>query len=382
MEINMNSIQKDKVLIVDDNPENLMLVVNILKESYTVIAAINGAKALEHIFQEDKPDIVLLDILMAGMDGYEVCRKIKSNPDTEHIPIIFITALEEEADILKGFDMGAVDYVTKPFEPKILKARVKTHLELKHFNDNLKKNLLEKEEMLFQKSKMAALGEMFEHITHQWKQPLSIISLRCANLKMEYTLGEFNEENLISALDSIESSVEHLSQTVNDFKNFIQDREEKEEFDLYVLVEVIIKLLSSKLENRNIKVRNLLDHLSLFTYKNDLIQIFMNLFNNAIEALEERSVERWIELKLHADSNQISIQICDNGGGIAETILPNIFDKYVTTKHSKGGSGVGLYMSRELMQKRLGGTLDAYNTEEGACFQLTLSAQKKERTNE
>jgi len=378
----MNSLQKDKVLIVDDNPENLMLVVNILKESYTVIAATDGAKALEHIFQEDKPDIVLLDIIMAGIDGYEVCRKIKSNPDTEHIPIIFITALEEEADILKGFDLGAVDYVTKPFEPKILKARVKTHLELKHFNDDLKKNLHEKEELLFQQSKMAALGEMFENITHQWKQPLSIISLRCANLKMDYDLGEFKEENMVSALDAIESSVEHLSQTINDFKNFIHERTEKEDFDLHTLVELTLKLLSSKLENRDIKVRNVLDPISLFTHKNDLIQILMNLFNNAIEVLEDRSGERWIEISSYREGDNLILQICDNGGGIPEAVLPNIFEKYVTTKHSKGGSGLGLYMSRELIQKRLGGMLDVHNTEEGACFVLTLSIRKEENRHE
>lgn len=374
----MNNIQKEKVLVVDDNPENLMLVVNILKESYTVIAATDGAKALEHLFQEDKPDIVLLDIIMAGIDGYEVCRQIKSNPDTKHIPIIFITALEEETDILKGFDLGAVDYVIKPFEPKILKARVKTHLELKRFNDDLKKNLHEKEELLFQQSKMAALGEMFENITHQWKQPLAIISLRCANLKLEYDLGEFKEENLVSALDTIETSVEHLSQTINDFKNFIHERAEKEDFDLRILVESTLKLLSSKLVNRNIKVRNLLDHRSLFTHKNDLVQILMNLFNNAIEVLEERPGERWIEISTHSDGDRLLLQICDNGGGISETILPNIFGKYVTTKYSKGGSGLGLYMSRELMQKRLGGTLDVHNTGEGACFTLTLSTRKEE----
>lgn len=188
------------ILIVDDIPENLMMVVNILKEEYTTVAVTSGEKALEIVMQDPKPDIILLDIVMPGMDGFEVCRRLKSIPSCAYIPVIFITALEEEADILQGFDLGAVDYVTKPFEPKILKARVKTHLQLKHFNDELCKTLQEKEELLLQQSKMAALGEMFENITHQWKQPLSIISLRCVTLRMEYDMGEFKAENMVGGI--------------------------------------------------------------------------------------------------------------------------------------------------------------------------------------
>jgi signal transduction histidine kinase len=368
----MHEGHKDKILIVDDNPETLMMLVNVLNEEYSVIAATSGKKALEIAQNGDKPDMILLDVLMEGMDGFEVCRILKSDPQTSYIPLMFLTALEEERDILQGFDLGAVDYVTKPFEPKVLKARVKTHLQLKHFNDDLCRRLQEKEEMLLQQSKMAALGEMFENITHQWKQPLSIISLRCASLRMEYDLGEFKPEAMVETLDVIENSIQHMSQTINDFKNFIRSADQKEHFDLSHLIDSTTLFLNSKLHNREITITKAADPITLYTYKNDLVQVFMNLFNNAIDALENSPSERFIRISAHVEGQHVIIDICDNAGGIEEAILPVVFDKYVTTKGSHEGSGLGLYMSRQIIRNRPQGEIEAFNTAEGACFRITL----------
>ncbi|MBF0477702.1 MAG: diguanylate cyclase, partial [Deltaproteobacteria bacterium] len=123
------------ILIVDDEPGNIRILVELLRPYYTTRVAVNGETALRIATSDNPPDLVLLDIMMPGMDGYEVCRRLKADPCTQHIPVIFITAKDSEEDQITGFETGAVDYVTKPFSPVIVKARVKTHVELKKLRE-------------------------------------------------------------------------------------------------------------------------------------------------------------------------------------------------------------------------------------------------------
>ncbi len=299
--------------------------------------------------------------------------RVKSNPKLEHIPIIFLSALEKEADILKGFEIGAVDYITKPFEPKVLEARVRTHVNLKLYQDIIIKSLKEKDEILLTQSKMATLGEMFENIAHQWKQPISVISMSCANIRVEHALSILNDEKLIEYLDEVDNSIANLTQTVDDFRDFVNDKGEKEEFDLSIFITKTSKLLSSKLKNRDIKVKNLTNSCMLNSYKNDLTQVVLNIFNNAIDALSKKDGDKWIGVSCNCiDKSSCVIKICDSGDGIKLEVIDKIFDKYVTTKKGEGGSGLGLYMSKKIMQKRIGGDIIAYNGDIGACFELNI----------
>ncbi len=144
----MNREKEQTILVVDDTPANIDLLTDILKDDYRVKAAINGEKALKIVRGEQKPDMILLDIMMPGMDGYEVCRIIKSDPMTRGIPIIFITAMSEEADEEKGLELGAVDFITKPISPAITKARIRTHLALYDQNRELEKKVASRTEEL------------------------------------------------------------------------------------------------------------------------------------------------------------------------------------------------------------------------------------------
>jgi len=126
------------VLVVDDAPENIDLLDGVLNKDYKIKAALNGEKALKIAGSENPPDIILLDIEMPGMDGYEVCRRLKSDAKTQDIPVIFVTSMSEVEDETKGFDVGAIEYITKPISPAIVKARVKNHLELKEAREYLK----------------------------------------------------------------------------------------------------------------------------------------------------------------------------------------------------------------------------------------------------
>lgn len=129
--------EKPTILIVEDSPENITVLGALLRLDYTVRVATNGEKALKIVESDNPPDLILLDVMMPGMDGYEVCRRLKANSHTQNIPVIFITAKCSEEDEVKGFEMGAVDYVTKPFNPVTIRVRVRTHVELKRCRDFL-----------------------------------------------------------------------------------------------------------------------------------------------------------------------------------------------------------------------------------------------------
>ncbi len=128
---------KPRILVVDDEPINIKVLNAMLKEKYQIYVALNGQQALKRVNTSPRPDMVLLDIKMRGMDGYEVCEKLKSDPETEKIPVIFITSMSDEEDEKKGLELGAVDYITKPFRPDIVMARIENHIKLKHYQDLL-----------------------------------------------------------------------------------------------------------------------------------------------------------------------------------------------------------------------------------------------------
>ena len=134
--------QKKTVLVVDDAPANIQVVNSILKDTYKIRIATNGAKALELVAVAPPPDLILLDIMMPGMDGYEVCTRLKDDPGTKDIPVIFLTGQTETADETRGFEVGAVDYIHKPFSPAVVKARVQTHLVLRGIREQLALQLL------------------------------------------------------------------------------------------------------------------------------------------------------------------------------------------------------------------------------------------------
>jgi len=368
----MEKAKKPTLLVVDDTPDILHLIMELLNKEYNLKLINDPLKAIEMLKAKPDIDLMLFDIMMPQIDGYELCKIVKEDPFYTKIPVIFLTALEKASDIIKGFEIGAVDYVTKPFIPEVLKARIKTHIELKLTHDTLKEELEEKEKMLFRQSRMTTLGEMFENVTHQWKHPLSIINVGCSALKMSYEFDELSMEDVVQTIDMVISESDYLTHTIDDFRDFAREDNEKEDADIHTLFKHALEILSFRLERMDIEIFNNIQNYKLRTYKNFFIQVLINILDNSIDALQKSSSKKYIKIDSLLKDNLFILKICDNGGGIKMQDTEEVFQKYATTKDKKANSGLGLYMTREILQKKLDAEIIAYNQEESACFELSF----------
>lgn len=364
----MDNIQT--VLLVDDVKENIDVLVELLKE-YDLVTAIDGKTALEIVDTEDI-DLILLDIMMPFMDGFEVCSILKKNESTSHIPIIFLTALNKPKDILEGFELGAVDYITKPFNPTELISRVNTHLKLRAYERDLElivkeeheKNRI-KQQMIHQQSKQAALGELLMHIAHQWKQPLSSLSALNINnrIKIEQGLYLTNDEDLFR-IDKSQKLIDFMSRTVKTFIDFYQPSYSSGTFSLTSSVQEVIDISSATLKYEDIKITlNSIEIEETYGNTNEFTQIVFSIINNARSIFKQRGTK---EPEIKIDISNYQLKIGDNGGGVDKDIIDDIFLPF---KSSTGSSGIGLYIAKEITEKN-DGTISVSNNEQGAVFKI------------
>lgn len=370
-----------KLLIVDDQIENLQLLVDIFsQEPYEIMAAKDGQEAL-NLVEKITPDLILLDINMPVIDGYEVCRRLKANEATKAIQIIFLTAQGSSGDEAKGLAMGAVDYISKPFSIDIVKQRVKNHLELKHYQNSLQKlnqDLQERIDLALAKNtkqeKLAGMGEMISMIAHQWRQPLSAISVSIANIRVQDELNNTSTDKKNKTIQKMEQQVLYLNNTIDDFRNFFKTSKEKETIRPSDMIENVLALLHALILESHIEIKNyskVKEPLHLFV--NELLQAVLNIIKNACDAFNERDQKnKFIEFHDKViDKKTYELTISDNAGGIPEHILEDIFVPYVTTK-GKNGTGIGLYMSKMIIEQHMHGTIEVHNDNKGAVFTIRL----------
>lgn len=372
--------EQTKILIIDDNTKNLQVALNILdKEGYNLIYAQDGQKGLD-LALENSPDLILLDVLMPEMDGYRVCKTLKENPKTKDVPIIFLTVRDEESDIIKGFECGGLDYITKPFYTSVLLKRVETHLKLTKLNNDLHKEVKEKiedirvkEQMLFQQAKMASMGEMIANIAHQWRQPLGSINSAIIGLKSKLAIEKFDlntpkgQKECISHFDEklskIEDYTKHLTNTIDDFRNFFKPNKDKTSFMISEAITTSLNLLSANFQNSEIEIVTDISDTQVHSLENELTQVIINILNNAKDALKKTTCHPYkvIYITTKYTDDFLTISIKDSAGGISEDIQDKVFEPYFTTKHQTSGTGIGLYMSKEIIEKHLHGTLAMTN---------------------
>ncbi|MEA3513705.1 MAG: ATP-binding protein [Campylobacterota bacterium] len=245
----------------------------------------------------------------------------------------------------------------------------------------LEKELKENKMIIEQQSKMAAMGEMLENIAHQWRQPLSVITTAASGIQIEREYGISTKENEDSLLTQINNSANHLSKTIDDFRNFFKSNNSKNKFFIKDVLDKTINLISSKIDNRDIKLIYSIENIEINTYEGELIQVFMNIINNAIDALESSINEKkYLFIEIEKDEKNIYIIIKDNAGGVPENIKDKIFEPYFTTKHKRQGTGIGLYMSSQMINEHMKGNLTVSNKSykyenvkyKGASFKIQL----------
>ena len=350
------------ILIVDDVKANLISLEALLEtidENYNVIKANSGSEALEYTLGQ-KIDLIILDIQMPEMDGFEVAKLLKSNKITKDIPVIFLTAAFKSNEwIEKGFELGAVDYLTKPIDENQFINRIRLYTKLiKTVDDNR-----QKDKVLSEQSKMASMGEMIGNIAHQWRQPLSMITTAASGIQMQKEYEMLTDEFLEEMLSKINSSAQYLSQTIDDFRDFIKGDTKPVEFNVSKYLEKAFVIEDAILKNNSIKLLKTLDEdITLNTYGNLFLQVIINIMNNAKDALKNVDEdERYIFVELTKEDEKAVVSIKDSAGGIPQDILPKIFDAYFTTKHQSQGTGLGLYMTYNMIHS-MDGTIEVENT--------------------
>ncbi len=231
----------------------------------------------------------------------------------------------------------------------------------KEVDENLKKDRL-----LSQQQKMISMGQMIENIAHQWRQPLSLITTSVSGLKIKKMLGDLDDEFFNKTLDSVMNTSQYLSSTIDDFRYFFKPQKEKEDFYLENCCNRTIDLLEANFLEKNIKIICTNDDVKVNGYETELIQVLINLLNNSKDALESsESLEndKFIFIDILRKNDKAIIKIKDNAGGIDDEILDKVFEPYFTTKHQAQGTGIGLYMCQEIINKHMNGHIDITNTQ-------------------
>jgi len=238
----------------------------------------------------------------------------------------------------------------------------------------------EKDHILIQQSRLAAMGEMIHNIAHQWRQPLSALTLLLANIKDAKDFNELTKEYLDEEVNTGQQLIQSMSTTVDDFRDFFKPDREANEFELSHSVENALFVMEAALKNYNIVVeKNLPNGLMAYGYSNQFAQVILNILANAKEAIQvHKTAGGRIKIGLSQFGDHGILTIEDNGGGIPENALPKIFDPYFTTKDK--GSGIGLYMSKMIIERNLNGKIEASNTEQGALVTITLPLLNKNST--
>jgi PAS domain S-box-containing protein len=233
----------------------------------------------------------------------------------------------------------------------------------------------EKDLLLIQQGRLAAMGEMIGNIAHQWRQPLNAIGLVIQNMLDAYEYSELTRDYLQNQVNKATDIIQYMSQTIDDFRNFFKQNKEKQNYSLKEVLDKTLSFIEASFKNNNIQLElNVEEDIALHGYPNEYSQVLLNILNNAKDAhLKKNQFKRWVKIRAYPENEKSVVIICDNAGGIPDKIISKIFEPYFTTKEPGKGTGIGLYMSKAIIEKNMRGSLTVRNIEGGAEFRIECS---------
>ncbi len=419
------------ILIVDDKPENLDVLSEMLKQcGHKVRPATKGKLALKAAKQQP-PDLILLDVRMPEMDGYEVCRRLKADPDLQGIPVVFVSALARAADKVVALKCGGVDYINKPFQVEEVVARVETHLKLRRYqmaleeqNQQLQKVLNElktAQTRMVQSEKMASLGVLVAGIAHEINNPVNFITSGIVGLRtlIDELMGvmercysvetkeiedaphravpvkdraAFDEirQGLYELLGNIQTGARRTAEIIKSLRTFARlDESDEKLADLHENIDLTLMMLHSEYKD-SITIKKEWGHVPpIFCCPGKLNQVFMNILGNAIDAIKSKPEllpGETIVIRtavVHREYKPfVEIEIRDSGPGVPDEIRDRIFEPFFSSKVVGKGTGLGLAISLGIVQGH-GGTIETEACDPtGASFKIYLPLQLQRRGNE
>lgn len=350
-----------------------------------------GSRYFERIYPEDRAQFLqILQELSSEKNKYETEYRVvhgdghivileeaaqgEFNSDNRLIKLVGVTtditqrkSAEEALEKLNSQLEDLVNKRTLELAESLESLKQEHTQRMKAMND-----LREKDRMLIQQSRLAAMGEMLNNIAHQWRQPLNVVGLHLQQLHLLYESGDLNAETLDAAIQAGMQQIQHMSTTIDDFRNFFRPNKEKRNFTLNEAIKNTLSLIKDDLANKEIELSiNLQESGEISGFFNEFCQALLSIVQNARDALMDRKViAPKIEITSISEEGKIIITIMDNAGGIDPEVISRIFEPYFSTK-GVHGTGIGLYMAKSIIDS-MGGSITAFNTEKGAAFKLII----------
>ena len=408
--------KRSKILVVDDQKENVLILIEALGDEFAVVAARSGEKAIAMAMAAPHPDLIILDVVMPGMDGYEVCRRLKANPLTSNIPVLFVTSLRDDDDEKRGLELGAVDYIIKPIRPELVKVRVRSQinliqhqLQLQALNEHLEKRIneevaknREKDIILLHADKMSSIGQLAAGVAHEINNPVAFVASNLVTLKsyveafseffrsVEHLIkidgsderqrlfGEAVENQdimyILSDVDSLiaESSegADRVKRIVLDLRNFARmDDDGFEWSDLNDSIRSTVNLVRNEIKYDSELRLQLGEIPQVSCSRHQISQVILNLLVNAAHSIKKQGS---ITVTTTQVGDYVLLSVGDNGCGMSEEVQKRIFEPFYTTKEVGKGTGLGLSISYGIIQKHHGEILVESEPGVGTTFTVKL----------
>ncbi len=365
------------ILYVEDELETHKLIVEILKKYFKdVFVAFNGKEGLE-LYNKVKPDIVLSDIVMPIMNGIEMSKQIKKlNP---HQPIAIFTAFNDYDYLTQAINMGIDKFISKPLNSQyFFKALLSIAKVLQVDKDKEKFN-----QTIDMQTKVNAMSEMLNNIAHQWRQPLSSISTAASSILISKEFKLINETEETNLLENIVAQTQSLSKTIDEFKDFVKgDDQDQIQNNVHSIIRKVLDITQESFATHNIETIENIENSNYTFNQTQLLQTLLNIFHNTKDAfiLQDKPDQRYLFIDTKEINGKLIITCQDNAGGVEDNIIDKVFEPFFTTKHQYYGTGLGLYMSYNIITKHLKGTIDIsnkhftykHNKYYGVCISIVL----------